>query len=263
MKKEFKLYPKYVSMSLRSTLSYKVDSIIQIISFIITETVSFATIYLIVSAVPQIGFWTFERLAFLFGFALIPKAIDHIFTDELWTLAYRAIRRGDLDIYLTRPISPLFQFVAKTFKWDGVGELIVGVVIMAIFAPQAQLVWTASSVICLILCAVLGVFVFTDVKLIFASLAFWLKNIGLTLHVAYNFSNYAKYPLRYMGKAFMSIMFYVIPFGLFLYYPIECLVLGKSMWFAVLYSAIGAVVLTALGLFVWHRGLKRYESSGT
>lgn len=192
MLKELRLYPKYVSMSLRSALSYKADSIIMMISFAVSEIVSLATIYLIVGTVPTLGVWTFETLAFLFGFTLVPKAIDHVFTDELWILAYRAVRRGDLDIYMTRPINPLFQYIARTFKWDGLGELLVGIVIMCVFAPQAGIAWTASGVIGLILCAVLGVFCFTGIKLLFASLAFWVKNAGIFLNTVYDLSNYAK-----------------------------------------------------------------------
>ena len=262
MLKELKLYPKYVSMSLRSELSYKAGSIIMMVSFAITEIVSLATIYLIVGSVPAIGIWTFETLAFLFGFTLVPKAIDHMFTDELWILAYRAVRRGDLDIYMTRPLNPLFQYIAKTFKWDGIGEFVVGIVIMAIFAPQAGIAWSASGVIGLILCAVFGIFCFTGIKLLFASLAFWVKNAGIFLNIVYNFSNYAKYPVRYMGKAFTSIMFFVIPFGLFLYYPVECLVTGANIWWAVLWSAVAAVVLMTLALTAWHIGISNYESAG-
>ena len=263
MLKELKLYPKYVSMSIRSSLSYKADSIIMIISFMISEVVSLCTIYLIVGTVPSLGVWTFESLAFLFGFILVPKSIDHIFTDELWILAYRAVRRGDLDMYMTRPLNPLFQYVAKTFKWDGFGELVVGIVIMCIFGPQANMYWSVSSVFGLIFCAALGVFSFTSIKLLFASLAFWFKYVGIFLNTVYNFSNYAKYPVRYMGKAFAAILFFVVPYGLFLYFPVECLVTGTNIWWAVLFSAVAAIVLTALALTVWHIGLKRYESAGT
>ncbi|MCH5161005.1 MAG: ABC-2 family transporter protein [Clostridiales bacterium] len=262
MIKELRLYPKYVSMSLRSGLSYKADSIIMMISFAITEVVSLGTIYLIVSTVPAIGIWTFETLAFLFGFTLVPKAIDHIFTDELWMLAYWAIRRGELDMYLTRPINPLFQFIAKTFKWDGIGEFVVGIVIMSIFGPQSGIAWSAGGVIALILCAILGIFCFTGIKLLFASVAFWVKTAGIFLNTVYEFSNYAKYPVRYMGKAFTSIMFFVIPFGLFLYYPVECLVTGNNIWWSVLWSAIAAVILMTLALAAWHVGIRNYESAG-
>ncbi len=262
MLKELKLYPKYVSMSLRSALSYKADSIIMMISFAVSEIVSLATIYLIVGTVPTLGVWTFETLAFLFGFTLVPKAIDHIFTDELWILAYRAVRRGDLDIYMTRPLNPLFQYIARTFKWDGLGEFAVGIVIMCIFAPQAGIAWTASGIIGLILCAALGVFCFTGIKLLFASLAFWVKNAGIFLNTVYDLSNYAKYPVRYMGKAFASIMFFVIPFGLFLYYPVECLITSANIWWSVLWSAIAALALMVLSLTVWHIGISRYESAG-
>ncbi|MDE6586112.1 MAG: ABC-2 family transporter protein [Clostridia bacterium] len=262
MLKELKLYPKYVSMSLRSSLSYKADFILQIICFVFNEAISLCTVYFIVGAVPSIGIWTFNTLAMLFGFTLIPKAIDHIFTDELWLLAYRAIRNGELDAYLTRPINPLFQYVAKTFKWDGLGELVVGIVVLCVFAPQAGISWTFSGAAGLIMCAFLGVFSFTGIKLLFASLAFWFKNIGIFLNMVYGLSNYAKYPVRQMGKAFFSIMFYVIPFGLVLYYPVECLITGNNIWFAVLYSAIAAIILSALSLTVWHLGIRRYESSG-
>ncbi|MBD5131015.1 MAG: hypothetical protein HDT28_00235 [Clostridiales bacterium] len=262
MLKELKLYPKYVSMSLRSGLSYKADSIIMMISFAITEAISLSTIYLIVGSVPAIGVWSFETLAFLFGFVLIPKSIDHIFTDNLWILAYRAIRRGDLDVYLTRPINPLFQYVAEVFKWDGIGELVVGIVVMSVFAPMTGIAWTASGVIGLILCALLGIFCFTGIKLLFASLAFWVKSAGIFLNTIYNISNYAKYPVRYMGKAFASIMFFVIPFGLFLYYPVECLITGANIWWAVLYSFIAAVILMTLAFTMWHFGIRRYESAG-
>ncbi|MCH5164947.1 MAG: ABC-2 family transporter protein [Clostridiales bacterium] len=262
MLKELKLYPKYVSMSLRSGLSYKADSIIMMLSFAVTEAVSLATIYLIVGSVPTLGVWTFQTLAFLFGFVLIPKALDHIFTDNLWILAYWAVRHGELDIYMTRPLNPLYQFVAGTFKWDGIGEFIVGIVVMSVFAPMTGIVWTASGIIGLILCAFLGIFCFTGIKLLFASLAFWVKNAGIFLNTVYNFANYAKYPVRYMGKAFASIMFFVIPFGLFLYYPVECLITGESIWWAVLYSSIAALVLMTLSLFMWHSGIKRYESAG-
>lgn len=262
MKKELKLYPKYVSMSLRSGLSYKADSIIMMISFAVSEVVSLATIYLIVGTVPALGVWTFETLAFLFGFILIPKSIDHIFTDDLWILAYRAIRHGDLDIYLTRPLNPLYQFVAKTFKWDGIGELIVGIAVMCVFGSKTNIVWSFGGVAGLILCAIIGIFGFASIKLLFASLAFWVKNAGIFLNTVYDLSNYAKYPVRYMGKVFASIMFYVIPFGLFLYYPVECLVTGTNIWWSVLWSAVAVGILSALALILWHNGIKRYESAG-
>ena len=133
---------------------------------------------------------------------------------------------------------------------------------MCIFAPMSGIAWSFGGVMALLLCALFGIFVFTGIKLIFASLAFWIKSSGIILNTVYSFSGYAKYPLKYMGKAFMSIMFYVIPFGLVLYYPIECLITGANIWWSVLWCAIAAIIVMTIGLLVWHRGIKRYESSG-
>lgn len=262
MLKEIKLYPKYVSMSLRSTLSYRMDAVIQLLGFFITNIISILTLYFTISAVPSIGDFTFERIAFLYGFILLPKAIDHILFDNLWILAWSGIRTGDLDFYLTRPINPLYQYLAKTFKWDGIGDLVVGIVLISVFGPLATINFTVEGVIGLVICGILGISVFFCTKLIFASLAFWVKNVGPILTNVYNFSEYAKYPIRYMGKAFCAILFYVIPFGLFLYYPVECLILEANIWHAVLYSFIGAAIMLTLSFTIWHIGIKRYDSSG-
>lgn len=263
MLKEIKLYPKYVSMSLRSTLSYKAEAIISIIGFLITNLALLASTYLMLETIPEFGDWSFSRIAVLYGFMLIPKSVDHVLTDDIWLLGWRGVRRGELDVYLTRPLNPLFQYVAKTFKWDGLGELIVGIALICIFVPTANIAWNASTIIALIICSMLATFCFFDIKLLFSSLAFWTTNAGMIATIIYNMSDYAKYPLKYMGAALRYIMFFVIPFGLFLYYPFELLYSGGNVWIAVGASALAALILTTIAFTVYHFGIKRYDSTGT
>lgn len=156
----------------------------------------------------------------------------------------------------------MFQYLAKTFKWDGIGDFVVGIVLLSLYGGSCGIAWNFSNVIGLIICSILGIAVFFGIKLLFASLAFWIKNVGPILTNVYGFSDFAKYPIRHMGKAFASILFFVIPFGLFLYYPIECLITGGNIWLSCLYSFLASIILLFITFFIWHIGLKRYDSSG-
>lgn len=96
--KEFKryihLYFRYISMSIKSRLTYKTDTIIGIFGFIVTNTINFLALYLTISSVNIIDGYTIENLIFLYGLCLIPKGIDHILTDNLWTLSQKMVRLG-------------------------------------------------------------------------------------------------------------------------------------------------------------------------
>src|SRR5690606_25861405 len=123
MRKYFKLYPLYVSRSLKARLAYRFDAFIGIFGFLLENALTFFTLYLTISAIPSLNGWTVEMMGFLYGFYLIPKSLDHILTDQVWQLANGGITRGLLDKFLVKPISPLFQLIVEMIQLEGFGEL--------------------------------------------------------------------------------------------------------------------------------------------
>ena len=99
-----KLYFRFIAMALKTKLAYKVDSFIGILAFFVT-----------INAITAIDGYTLENIVFLYGLCLIPKAIDHIFSDNLWALGQNMIRFGKLDQYMTKPLSPFFQIISEKF----------------------------------------------------------------------------------------------------------------------------------------------------
>jgi ABC-2 type transport system permease protein len=61
----------------------------------------------------------------------LAKSINHIFFDNLWVLGNQYIREGKFDILLLRPISPLFHLVANKIQQDGIGNLVIGCILLA------------------------------------------------------------------------------------------------------------------------------------
>lgn len=265
MKKYLQLYKTYLAMAFKSKLSYKADSIISLFSFIIVNGITLLTLQLTIQNLTNFGAdWSFKQIAFLYGLCLIPKAIDHVFSDHLWYLSASFVRLGSLDQWLTRPVNVLFQIVASDFKWDGLGELIVGVVFIALFGSQVGVTWNIINVMILVICEFFAIFFFFAIKLICASIAFWTKRSIEFMNAVYSFSTFTMYPITIMGNVIKTIMFVLIPFGTILFLPFFAIYLGAfNIWLALVIVIAVTILFLFFGYWLFKRGLRKYESAGS
>jgi len=263
MRKYFKLYPLYVSRSLKARLAYRFDAFIGIFGFLLENALTFFTLYLTISAIPSLNGWTVEMMGFLYGFYLIPKSLDHILTDQVWQLANGGITRGLLDKYLIKPISPLFQLIVEMIQLEGFGELILGIIFLVIFTPMVTVSWSFSNVIALFVCVLFSMMFFFSIKLIFGSLSFWTKRSIEVMTMIYDFSNFAKYPINIFHQVIRFILTFILPFSVVIFFPIEALLFNGNLWLQVFYVALASIGMFIVSLFIWKQGLKRYESAGS
>ncbi|VEU82102.1 ABC transporter permease [Acholeplasma hippikon] len=258
-----RLYRYYFAKSVKARLSYRLDAVIGILGFLITNAILFSTLYLTISSIPSLNGWNINHLGFLYGFYLIPKSIDHMLSDNIWQMGTGGITNGMFDKYLVRPVNALFQMIAETVQLEGLGEFILGVVLLAIFTPQAGIIWNFETILTVIMTSIFGMILFFSIKLMFGSMAFWTKRSIQIMSMVYNVSDFSRYPVEIFGNVIKSILLYVVPFSLVLFRPIEAIIKGENVLFSLLGSAIGSIVFLLAALLVYREGLKKYESAGS
>lgn len=263
IKRYIHLYFHYFGLAVKSSLSYRFDTVVGILGFFINNFVSMAVLLITISSVDTIGGWSFANMAFLYGCLLIPKGIDHLFTDQIWQIGNGYVKLGKLDKYLTKPINTLFQIVAEQFQHEGLGELILGIVLICVFWKDQAIIWTFGNIVAWIVCEFFAIFVFTSIKLLTATISFWTKHSIAFMTAIYDISLYVRYPIRALGKIMVIIMFYIVPFGLVIYYPMETLLNGGNMLFATLIVMGVSTLLVFLSYGFWRIGLTKYESAGS
>ncbi len=264
MKRYLKLYFTCIKRSIVTRLEYKRDTIIAIFNFIFGNAVSIASIWMIMQSIPSLQGWTMAQLGFLYGFTMLPVAVDHIFTDDLWTVAYFKVRSGELDRMFIRPVPVLFQVIAETFQPEGFGELIVGVVMLGICGGMVQVAWSFGVVLMLVVATIFGAVIITSIKIIFASLAFKLKRSGQILQVAYNMVNFTRYPIKIYPAAIKFLLTFLLPFALIISYPVETLLFQTYSPYALSGIIVGfAAVMLTLAITFWSALAKHYESTGS
>lgn len=269
LKRYMRLYRVLISQFFKVILQSKVDFFMGLCGFFFTQITGILFLHLVFEQIPSLQGWTLDQLIFIYGFAQIPRGIDHLFTDNIWMVAWRIVINGDFDRYMLRPMNVFFQVIAEKLQPDAIGELLVGSILVVHSCMKGVVIVDFVHIILFFVSILAGAFIYTAIKLFFASLAFWVKQSGPFLQVAYEMSNFAKYPTEIYAKAIQFLITWVIPFAFVAYLPASYF-LGVGGFFGMGSSNAGIIGVECLiaALFwviayaVFNKGIQIYESAG-
>lgn len=268
IKRYMRLYRVLASQFLKTIMQSKADFFMGLIGFFLTQIAGIVFLELVFRQIPDLKGWSLEQLLFIYGFAQIPRGIDHLFTDNIWMIAWRYVVTGNFDRYLLRPMNLFFQVISEKLQPDSIGELLIGTVLVTKAFTKGVLVTDAEHIALFAASVIAGALIYTAIKLFFASFAFWMKKSGPVLQVAYEMADFAKYPTEIYVKPIRFVITWVIPFAFVAYLPASYF-LGVNSFLGVGNPAavIGiewviAIVFCIAAYALFDKGTKIYESAG-
>ncbi len=263
MMRYIRLHRIFISQYLKKLMEYKADFLLGAIGLLLTQVMQLAFLGIIFSQIPALDGWRFEEVLFIYGFSLIAKSLDHLFTDNLWMVGYRIIRKGEFDKYLTRPINTLYHVIAENFCVDAFGEILTCVLLLVYSMPKLNMPFYWYTIPLWIAVAVFATLIYTSLKIITAAISFWTKASGHITHMLYMTNDFSKYPVSIYNRFVQTVITYVIPFAFTAYFPASYFLTGKNPLFCIGGTVIAGTLLFLLALFIWRRGLNAYESAGS
>ncbi len=269
IKRYLRLYRVLISQFFKVILQSKVDFLMGLFGFFFTQIMGIVFLYLVFEQIPSLQGWTLDQLIFIYGFAQIPRGIDHLFTDNIWMVAWRMVINGDFDRYMLRPMNIFFQVISEKLQPDAVGELLVGTILIVRSVLKGSVVIDAAHILLFLVSVLAGAVIYTAIKLFFASWAFWVKISGPFLQVAYEMADFAKYPTEIYAKLVRFIITWIIPFAFVAYLPASYFlgVAGTEGSMTGNVAVIGAecviaVVFAVIAYALFSKGTRIYESAG-
>lgn len=262
IKRYFRLYRVLIKQFFKTLVQSKVDFLMGLFGFFFTQVLGIAFLYLIFDKIPNLNGWTLSQLIFIYGFAQIPRGIDHLFTDNIWLVAWRMVVNGDFDRYMLRPMNVFFQIICEKLQPDAVGELLIGTILIIMSLSKDIVIVDGMHIVMFIVSVIAGAVIYTSIKLLFASLSFWIKRSGPFLQVAYEMADFAKYPVEIYSKPIQFILTFVIPFAFVAYFPASYFLIQKSALTTVGIECLIAVILSILAYSIFKIGISKYESAG-
>lgn len=262
MKRYLRLYRVLVTQFLKTIMQSRVDFLIGLLGFFFTQIMGIAFLYLVFQQIPNLKGWTLDQLIFIYGFAQIPRGIDHLLTDNIWLVSYRLVINGDFDRYMLRPMNIFFQVIAEKLQPDALGELLVGTILVVRSLGKGIVLVDALHIVLFFVSIFAGVLIYTSIKLFFASLAFWVKVSGPFLQVAYEMADFAKYPTEIYARGIRFLITWVVPFAFVAYLPASFFLKGDaSAWIIAIECGI-ALVFWWIAYALFQYGTHIYESAG-
>lgn len=258
-----KMHRIFIAQELKRMMEYKGDFLTGVIGFLINQMFNILFLSIIFSQIPSLDGWSFNEILFIYGFSLLPKAIDHMFFDNLWMVGYFTVRKGEFDKYLTRPINPLFHVMAEKFQVDAFGELIVGIILMCSSLPSLNIEWSVLKVVLGIVAVIFSSFIYTGIKIGTSAIAFWTKQSGHITQLFYMMNDFAKYPINIYNNMVQTVLTYIIPFAFTSYFPALYILTGENPLFNIGMTALVSIIVMTVGVLIWNKGIGAYESAGS
>jgi ABC-2 type transport system permease protein len=185
--------------------------------------------------------------------------IGMIVTHNMWAMM-EAVRNGDLDQMLIRPVDAQFYAATRWIRPDQMFNVLTGLVIVIIGLANGRGVpgpmqWIQGGVI--FLC---GFLLISCLYMAVSYCAFWTQSMAAAALVVGDVMNMGRYPIWFFPLAMRVALTFIIPVAFATTFPSEALTHGISWWIVLGSIAFAAVVVTGLRL-LWNVAIKQYSSA--
>lgn len=266
---DLSLYARLVGMQLRAQMQYKVNLLIDVLTYFLVTTLEFGVLLLYFVPFPTLLGWHIGEVALLSAVVSLGFGLAELFgggIDNFDTV----IRRGDFDRVLLRPVTALMQVSTNEFRLRRFGRITQGCGAFGLalfFLHGAHLNWTLWKILVLCLGVVSSVLIFVSILLLGATVCFWtVETTELTNILTYGGREMLSYPLTIYHQLLQRIFVFLVPLAFGTYIPV-CYVLGRALpfglpaWLA-FFSPLIALLFALVALLFWRFGVHRYQSTG-
>lgn len=258
------LYFKYLLLLLKAQMQYRTSFFLLSFGQFFIPFAVFAGLYFMFERFGQIKGWSFFEVALSFGVIHMAFAISECLARGFDSFS-ALVGNGEFDRILVRPRGTIVQVLGSKFEFTRIGRLAQGAIVLIWAMSGLDIEWTIIKGITLMLMVFSGVFIFTGIFMLAATLCFWTIQ---AIEVANIFTDggreMAQYPLDIYKEWVTRFFTFVIPFGCANYLPLM-FILDKvegNPYFYMLTPLFGILFILPC-MLVWRIGVRHYRSTGS
>ena len=257
-----RIYKKILVQDLKSKMSYRADFIISLLGMILTNLSGFIVFWIMFQNFNNINGWTYHEILFLYGFSLMALTPMQCFFDNNWNLR-RHVYSGDFVKYCFRPLNIYFYFISEVFDPKGLGEFIMGLIILIYSWRHMNIPVNLLTILILLVALVFASLIMISIMNLAAATCFWVVSSGYIMVTIFKLTEYTKYPVNIFSGIFKFIFTFVIPIGFVAYYPSLILLQPDQVPILSWFTPLIGVVFFLLSYKVWMYGATRYSGTGS
>ena len=115
------------------------------VTAVISQGIGVIFLWTIFSKIPLINGWRFWDVVLIYSLVVIAEGLSQLFTQGIWNLSW-VVNTGDLDPILIRPYSPVLQILSSQVGMNGLGNMALGIGLLAAAVSHIGVSWPAWRV---------------------------------------------------------------------------------------------------------------------
>jgi ABC-2 type transport system permease protein len=267
MTNALRLYGRYIGISFRGQMQYRVSFLLQTLGVFLVTGIEFLGVWALFQRFGNLRGWTLAEAALFYGLVNVTYSIaDAMGRGFDWFAG--TIKAGDFDRVLLRPRSTVLQLTGQELTLRRVGRFSQGLAVLIWAAHALSIQWTAPKVLLLAATAAGGACLFFGLLILQATTCFWtIEGLEIWNSLTSGGVYAAQYPLSIYRSWFRKFFLFVVPLGCVAYLPVIA-ILGKPdplgspavlQWL----SPAAGVIFLLISLRGWHLGVRHYTSTGS
>lgn len=265
------LYARCLAVQIKAVLEYQADFWILMMSSVLMNLVGFVFLWTIFSKIPDVNGWSFWQVVVIYALVIVAEGVGSLFFEGAWNLSF-LVNRGELDFMLLRPMSPIAQVMSSAVGMNGLGNLLLGGTLIGLSLSHLEVHWSAARIALALVLLVSAIAVKIGLNLATNASAFWIQSpFGAFSYSMHQLGDLARYPITIYAFAVQALITVAIPFAFISFFPAAA-VFSKGGWhpggvdlplrWIGLATPLVAAYCLWMGVYLFRRGLRRYESAG-
>jgi ABC-2 type transport system permease protein len=239
--------------NLASVMEYRAAFLTQSIGMILNDGVYFLVWVLFFNRFSDVRGWALTDMFIVFGVSASAFGLAGLLFGNDFNLS-EIIVGGRLDYYLSLPRPVLLHVLASRTVPSALGDFLYG---FLSYSVSGQFSWLGLGRF--FIAVLLATAVFVAFLIIVQSFTFWLGTGGTFTQLAINaIVTFAIYPITLFSQGARFILFIIVPAAFMGAVPAG-FVQGFS-WSTLGIMALAAAGFLSFAIFLFHLGLRRYES---
>lgn len=239
--------------NLLAAMEFRTSFILQVAGMALNNAVFMLFWVIFFERFENIGGWAMDDLILLFGVVAMAFGIGVTLFGNILVLS-DVITGGGLDHHLSLPRPVLLSALASKSRISGIGDILTGFVCYGLAGEASLAAIARYAVACTASAAIFLAFLVAV-----QSLAFWMGGATLLNRTAINaILTFATYPLTLFDGTAKLILLTILPAGVM--GTISAEFVRAFSWTVLGQLMASAVAVLAIALWIFHRGLRRYES---
>lgn len=257
-----RLYLYFLRFSFSKAMEFRIEFFFRIVMDIIFYVVNILFFKIIYGHTESLGGWNEKQALFFVSTVFVVDALNMtIFASNAWWLPIY-INRGDLDHYLTKPISPLFFLSLKEFAGNSFLNLILA---FSFFIYSFNNLAIDFNLINFMTCSffiIVGTVLYFLVNLLFILPVFWTHSSRAFGDLFFILAYFMERPDRIFYGASRVVLTSILPFSLMASWPASFVLDGLNLG-KIVHISLVVVGISLLVRFIWIKGLRSYSSASS